>query len=331
MIILKEEIKTDCSYFSKLIIILFYIACLALLFLLFWYYFLRQNKGEDNENIENYSYQDDIYDIDDDISSTETFVSKINNNVNKYKIDSLYHNDYTYLMTAIKNLTPSKEHIFNSGNLPITQNKGSKKEVMKLIKDYVNALNLEIINMDDTLNQNSGWDENLPHNPKSYKSGWDKTQEKLGFPKLWKDSAGKGKILLIDIANVYKEETDDEIKYFINFILGQSNVRDQIILSGEFVKNMRDLRNEDNFHEQRPTNIPIFIENVFVSGFLTNKNTGMIYENENEIVDDLNKNITTKKIINKALKERHNERLNDAQYRTANLDLEGRAFYSDVY
>lgn len=285
-----------------------------------------------------YESDDDVFDDDisnDDISDDYIPVPIIyrenfnNHNIKPYLIDSQYHNDFTYLLTAIKNLTPRKEHIFNSGVLPIQQKKGTKQEVSKMIKDYVDALNVDIDNMSTTLNENSGWDEKIKQ--KNVKSGWDKFQENIGFPKLWRDGADKGKIYLIDIVDVYRQSTDDEIQYTIEFILGQKNVSDQIVLSGVFVKNIRGLKDENNFNNRKPINIPVIIENMYVVGFLTNKNTGKPYVVNKHDLKDFDKNMTSKNEVKYVLNQKHQERLMEMENRNAALDDEGQAFHADIY
>ena len=194
--------------------------------------------------------------------------------VNKYFIESQFHQDYRDTINAFSLLTPNKKQIFNAMDLPIKTNSPPKSEVKKLVKKFIKEINSTIKKyVNDNLTPNS-WNDVMPE--KRIKTGWDEQMEQLGLPSsLYTDPAPKAPIKLIKLDHAEKFETDDEIKYNVFLIVQKRDVIDQLVIKVSFVIDRRDLNlDRDFFSKSNVYETSVKIEDVSIMGFMTNHDFG---------------------------------------------------------
>jgi hypothetical protein len=289
----------------------------------------------------NDKYDDDILKntIINDVISWDN--KSINSNVTLPKINpnllnNQFHNDYRDVLSAFNTLIPDSQQRFNLANIPLTYSEPEIKEVKPLINDFINVLNDTIISqIPNAKNPNTGWDEMVPD--PNIESGWDKMQKSLGLtPSLYEKPAMKNIVKLILIKYVQKYETDDEIKYAIEFVIQKINVEDQMYLRGTFVQDKRPLRDENNFFVDSNVQMKIIIEDLFVLGFLSKDgdNVEKLFEGEKEKFYDYNKleynNMTDPKYVIKMLEDNYKKRNIEMNNLVATLDEEGQDFHKKL-
>ena len=256
--------------------------------------------------------------------------------LNKNYINNQFHNDYRDVITAINNLVPNKKQLFNLPNIPLKYSQPETSEVKNMVNDFVNAINTNLLTeVPNTRNANSGWDEAIP-DPKT-KSGWDKVQESLGLPtSLYEDPAKKAPVKLIAIKFVQKYETEDEVKYSCEVVLQKVNVDDQIIIKADFVQDKKPLHDENNFFKTSIIEMKVWIENVFIIGYLSNEGNDSYkqFDGDDKIYFDYDKleynDLTDPKHVQKILMEKYRQRNNEMEQRTAMLDEEGQNFHREL-
>ena len=245
-----------------------------------------------------------------------------------------FHNDYRDVLTAINNIIPKKRQRFNLASIPIKYSEPPPAEIKQLMKDFIKVLNVNILEeVPNVRNKNSGFDELIP-NP-TIRSGFEEAQKPLGLPRsLYEDPACKAMVRLIAVERVQKYETEDEIRYVIQFVLQKMNVNDQLILKASFVQDKRPLQDEDNFFVTKNIDMRIIIEDIFVIGVLSDEgpiDTQQQFQINKEKYFDYNKleenQLTDPKYIQKMLMKRYRERSIEMQQRNDLLDEEGRDFY----
>ena len=248
-------------------------------------------------------------------------------------INNKFNNDYRDVLTALNNLVPDRKQLFNLANIPVVYSEPEVDEVRNMISDFVVVLNNNLkTEVPSYRNPNSGWDEAIPD--PNMKSGWDKVQESLGLPpSLYSSPAPKQPIKLIDVTEVQKYETEDEVKYSIDMVLQKKNVEDQMILKISFVQDKRPLRDENNFFVTHTVELRVVIEEAFILGYLSKEGNDaqLLYDNQAEKFYDYNQleynNLTDPKYIQKILLEKYNQRSQEMEQRNALLDAEGRDFH----
>jgi len=294
---------------------------------------------------DNLKYNDDILSdknsIINDVISWDNNSNSNNSNVTIQKINPnllniQFHNDYRDVLTAINNLVPDSQQRFNLANRPLEYTEPEIKEVKMMMNNFIETLNANIMNqVPSNRNPNSGWDEVIPD--PNVESGWNKFQKSLGLPtSLYEDPATKSPVKLLLIKNVQKWETDDEIKYGIDFIIQKLNVDDQMFLRGAFVQDKRPLNDENNFFRDTNVQLKVIIEDIYILGFLSNEgqNAEDLFEGQKEFYYDYNKleynNMTDPKYIQKVLFENYKKRSNEMGQMNATLDEEGQDFHATL-
>jgi len=255
----------------------------------------------------------------------------LNNNF----MDIQFHNDYRDVYTALLNIVPDKRQLFNIANIPITYSEPELNEVKLMLKDFIAVLN-ENINTEVPLyrNPNSGWDEAIVD--PQVESGWDKAQKALGLPvSIYEKPAGNAFVDIIKVNKIQKYETEDEIKYAINFIIQKRNVDDQMIIKGSFVQDKRPIQDENNFFIDAKIDMKVLIEDLFIVGYLSNEG---LQSKQQQLDTDVGKklyydidhmefnNLTDPKYVQKVLMDKYDVRLKETGLRNALLDEEGQLF-----
>ncbi len=319
---------------------------LLIIMIVYVVYLIFQQK---NKPIEKYTYDDKKYKLTnvddtfsqviDDMISLESISNDslvLQNKTNPIFINNKFNNDYRDVITALNNLVPRKQQIFNLPNIPLKYTEPQVSEVKGLLKDFIKILNDNINNVvPDYRNKNSGWDEAIP-NP-NMTSGWDKLQKSLGLlPSLWKSPAGKSSVKLIKINNVQKYETDDEIKYTIAFVIQKDNSSDQMVLSCSFVQDKRPLNDENNFFRSVNVDMRVMIEDTYVLGYLSKygQNAGMAFDDSVVKYLEYDKmeyqQLGDPKEIQKVLMDKYKLHTQEMEMRNAMLDEEGQAFHKEL-
>lgn len=229
---------------------------------------------------------------------------------NPHFIDLKYHTEYTDVLTAINDMAPNQKRVFNLMCMPVTELKINKREVNKLISDFIKEFNIFLNKLPDHRIASTGWDEKL-FDPK-IKSGWDKFRHNLGLPdSLYDTNYDNSKnVYLIDYFDVKKvgilnNLVLDEIRYTMKIILQKYNVVDQIVLSLSLVGSKN--------------NSQIIIEEFSVIGFLTTETlyNGLNYSSFGNI-DDGNF-VRDSDIINELLRK-DRERIKNSIIRSSMTD-----------
>lgn len=291
-------------------------------------------KNDTDVNIGNNVINDVINWDYDDSNSLKTNVTK--DNINPFMLDIQFHNDYRDTITAFNNIVPDKIQLFNLANIPLHYSNPPKNEVKELVKQFIDNVNNNLKDQVSTArNYNTGWDEAIPD--PNMKSGWTKSQEALGIQSaLYHDPAPKNFVKLIDITNIEKYETEDEIKYAISMVLQKYGVDDQIAIKVSLVQDKRPMLDENNFYKNTYVEMKIVIEDIYILGFLSKYGTNMenIDDNEKEkfyMFDKFEKNdVTDPKYILKVLNEKYDQRNKEMNNMTAMLDEEGQNFHKDL-
>jgi len=275
---------------------------------------------------------DDVTNWDNSLSSADVVKEQLNKNL----LSIQFHNDYRDVITAINNLIPEKKQRFNISNIPLHYSEPETDEVKLLINDFITTLNINIgTEVPDQRNPNSGWDEAIV-DPNT-ESGWDKVQKSLGLPtSIYNDPAKRQPVKLIAITYVQKYETEDEIKYSIDFVVQKINVKDQMALKGSFVQDKRPLLDENNFFVNKNIELQIIIEDVFITGYLSDDGA------DSRLEFDLDKekfygydmmeynNMTDPKYIQKVLMDNYKKRTEEMNHYNALLDEEGQDFHKTL-
>lgn len=274
----------------------------------------------------------------------------LNNEIplNKYFIDIKYHKDYSHVLSALNNLVPRVKTYFNVANIPMIIGTPSITEIKSLLDNFTILLNNTIDEQVTTFRQsNTGWDEQLPE--PTYNSGWDKAQKKLGLiPNLYSENFPKVHIKIIDVRDLKKYETDDEVKYVMDLIVQGINIEDQMSFKIGFTIDLRDLKNENNFNINTFNSIQdIKIEDLYINGFYSNNQHLINSFGETSINEEYQKydilnnfndfdnfspknNLTDPKYIQKVLLDKYNLRSKEMNYRNSLLDDEGKDYHNSL-
>lgn len=252
--------------------------------------------------------------------------------LNKNFLNIQFHNDYRDVLTGINNIIPERRQRFNMANIPIVYSEPPTCEVSKLINDFIEILNINIeTQVQNHRNPNSGWDEAIPD--PTIESGWDRQQKLLGLPpSLYDKPAEKSKLKLVGISFLRKYETDDEIRFIVDFVIKKLNVDDQMVLKAYFVQDKRPLVDENNFFVNSSVQMQILIEDIYITGYLSNEgnDSNLEFDNTKELFYDYDNmeynNVTDPKYIQKVLLEKYKERAVAMDHRNSLLDEEGQDF-----
>lgn len=179
-------------------------------------------------------------------------------------VEAAFHSDYMDVLTAFNDIAPDQRQIFNINNVPVTIEEGQDDFIMDIAKHFVDQINEDLDkNVATFRTANSGWDDYVPEN--KMESGWEKVQRQLGLPtSLYNEPAGKSKVILIEVNNVKKSETENEIRYECTLTIQKENVKDQIIIECSFVI-PKGLSNDMS---------NVLIERVIMMGFTTSQGEG---------------------------------------------------------
>jgi|APCry1669192647_1035423.scaffolds.fasta_scaffold03378_2 hypothetical protein len=200
---------------------------------------------------------------------------KYNGKVNKYIIEQQFHNDYRDTLNAFVILSPSKR-IFNPADLPVTVSEDVKlEEVIDIVESFIKEVNNNVkIIGSDKLGLNTWFD----YEPRDKgRDGWEDQNKRLGIPgSVYDEPAKRAHIKLVNIEEITKESTEDEIRYIIYMVVQKQNVADQMDVRVNFVISKRDIDLEreffskgNNFYEAS-----VKIEDIFVNCFLSNHDFG---------------------------------------------------------
>lgn len=329
-----------------LIIIIIFVSCYILK------YFSDASSAPNNkhENFDDYNKEthsglvqkEAIDHLEDLINATNSKSKKCNandthhkNKINPIFIEAQFHDDYRDTITAFNNIAPRQKQIFNLGNIPVKLSTPPKKEIIKIVKDFISAVNKNVIDhVPDYFTSNSGWDEPLPQ--KREKFGWEKQMEALGLPSnLYPDPAKKNKIKLLDIDYIEKYETDDEIKYVVYMYIQKVNVKDQLLISVSFVVNKRNIDEERKFFDNdvSPKEEQIIIEDIFIVGYMTFNGTNKTNTKPNDFYNFKNlenQEMLDQKLILKELTKKYKQRAKDMNNFNIDLDIENSKFRSEL-
>lgn len=280
-------------------------------------------------------------DVNEVINDVVSWDSTISSNVTKEilnpnYVDIQFHNDYRDVITALNNLVPEKRQRFNLANIPLVYSEPETNEIKLMVTDFINVLN-ENLQSEVPIhrNPNSGWDEAIVD--PNVESGWNKVQKSMGLPvSIYENPAGKSPVKLIAIKYVQKYETEDEIKYAIDIVIQKHNVIDQMVIKASFVQDKRPLHDENNFFLSKNIDMKVIIEDVFITGYLSNDgpNTNQQYDLDREKFYDYNtleyNNMTDPKYIQQLLTDKYNMRAREAEARNTMLDEEGQSFHRSL-
>jgi hypothetical protein len=277
-----------------------------------------------------------------DMVSNHSLNSSLNivkKKVNPNFIDIQFHNDYRDVFTALKNIVPDKKQLFNISNIPLDYSEPEVSEVRLLLKDFIAVLN-ENLQSEVPLfrNANSGWDEAVVD--PNVESGWDKAQKALGLPpSIYEKPAKNSLVDIIKVNKIQKYETEDEIRYVIEFVIQKRNVDDQMIIKGSYVQDKRPLNDENNFFINAKVDMKVLIEDLFIVGYLSNeglksKQQQLDQDVGKQIFYDYNKmeknNMTDPKYVQKVLMDQYAIRSKEVGLRNGLLDEEGRDFHKTL-
>jgi hypothetical protein len=176
-------------------------------------------------------------------------------------VDTQYNVNYVDTIKAIDTLTSTQKEIFNMCDMPVKSSEVDKNEVTNLVDAFIDELNKEIIK---DIYENG-------QNDKTYKSGWDKSQEALGLPgSIYTKPAMKSKIKLIKIDYVEKHETDEENKFITVMMIQKKNVNEKMVIKVSFVVNKKDWNLDRDFFVENQNNFEtsVQIENISTLGYL---------------------------------------------------------------
>jgi hypothetical protein len=308
--------------------------------------FEQENNNVQKQNIIKKSIIDDVASyFSDDMISNYSLNSNESLNIVKKKInpnfmDIQFHNDYRDVYTALHNIVPDKKQLFNISNIPLTYSEPELNEVKMMLKDFIAVLN-ENLKSEVPLyrNPNSGWDEAIV-DPNVKESGWDKAQKALGLPaSIYEKPADNSLVDIIKVNKIQKYETEDEIRYVIEFVIQKRNVDDQMIIKGSYVQDKRPLNDENNFFINAKIDMRIVVEDLFIVGYYSNeglksKQQQLDQDVGKQIWYDYNKmeknNMTDPKYVQKVLMDKYNLKAKEMGLRNSLLDEEGRDFHKTL-
>jgi hypothetical protein len=303
------------------------------------------NKGAQikMQNLIKKSVIDDVasYFSDDMVSnySSDKSLNIVKKKINPNFLDMQFHNDYRDVYTALHNIVPDKKQVFNISNIPLTYSEPELNEVKLMLNDFIAVLN-ENLKSEVPLfrNPNSGWDEAVVD--PNVESGWDKAQKALGLPvSIYEKPASNSLVDIIKVSKIQKYETEDEIRYIIEFIIKKRNVDDQMIIKGSYVQDKRPLNDENNFFINAKVDMRVIVEDLFIVGYLSNeglkaKQQQLDQDIGKQIFYDYNKmernNMTDPKYVQKVLMDKYASRAKEIGLRNGLLDEEGRDFHKSL-
>lgn len=206
----------------------------------------NQHDNSYNNRIENYNNQHNNTqnnEIENDNEPVEYFMDNRKNKlyekkkqtVNPFFINTLFHNDYRDVMTAINNIVPDQKKVFNEENYNEKQSTPKYCEIRELLDEFMTVLNHNLLTGNYMArNENSGWDEAIQD--KNMSSGWEKFRKSLGLPTaLYTKPAKQSEVEVVSVTNTEKYETEFEIKYVVHLVIKKLNVEDQMGLMISFV------------------------------------------------------------------------------------------------
>lgn len=275
------------------------------------------------------------------LSEKESRHSKdiIKKTVNPNFINIQFHNDYRDVYTALHNIVPDKRQLFNVANIPLTYSEPEGNEITLMMKDFMKVLNQNIeTEVPLNRNPNSGWDEAIVD--ETVESGWDKMQKALGLPvSIYEKPAQKSYVDLVTVNRIQKYETEDEIKYAVEFVIQKRNTADQMVIKGCFVQDKRPLQDENNFFLTRKIDLKVLIEELYIVGYLSHEGL----KSKQQLLDldvgkkvyfDVDKleknNMTDPKVIQKVLMDKYEYKLKEMNLRNGLLDEEGQYFHKTL-
>jgi len=272
----------------------------------------------------------DVVRLDKKVSKPTPIVREM---INPNFLNIQWHNDYRDLYTALNNLVPDKQQLFNVANIPIQYSEPDPSEVKYMIDDFLTVLNINIKTQVPTKRHcNTGWDEAIPD--PNIKSGWEKLQESLGLPtSLYEKPASKGGVKLIAINLVQKYETEDEIKYSCDIVIQKENVDDQMVIKTHFVQDKRPLVDEQDFFKPKNIEMKVVIEGIDIVGFLSKygDDAKKQFDQDKEKYMDYDRleynQMTDPKYIRDVLMTKYEQKNQEMEQRNAMLDEEGQDFH----
>jgi hypothetical protein len=261
----------------------------------------------------------------------------IGKELNKYSIhphvvEIKFHNDFRDVQTALNNLVPSQRQVFNIPNIPVEIYKPQKSEIQFMINDFIDNLNKVLCTVPKERHVNSGWDESIPD--PNMVSGSTKYRESLGLPpSLYDNPDMEKKVYLINVNDVDKYETEDEIRYIFFIIIGKEDVEDQMLLKASFIQDKK--YNENTFFDDNEEINHMVIEELTIVCFLTkygeendpHENNIENYNYNNKDYYDFqlldNTNVIDNNTIINELTKKYKQRMETNNYRLAMLDEDG--------
>ena len=204
------------------------------------------------------------------------------NKVNEFIIDQQFHNDYRDTLNAFIIMSPSKR-LFNPADLPVTTDENVKfEEIKDIVESFIKEVNNNVkTNVSNNLGL-TGWFDYEP--VEKGEDGWEKQNKRVGIPgSVYNERAKKAPIKLINIEDITKETTEDEIRYIVYMVVQKQNVDDQMDVRVNFVINKRDVDLERKFFEKGDNfyEASVRIEEIFVNCFLSKLDFGSTNTIEN--------------------------------------------------
>lgn len=296
---------------------------------------------EPHENFDNSEWD---YNIDADLDKlfkkknndhAKSKESEKDHSIKPFYVEMQFHSDYRDTVTAFNNIAPSQKQIFNKSNLPVTVSQANEKEVRRLIRDFITAINNSVKNtVDDTVDPNSGWDEYQPE--RRMRSGWEKQQKALGLPtSLYNEPAKRARVKLISIEKTEKYETDNELEYVCYLIIQKRHVHDQMVLRVSFAMDKQSINTDRELlkGEKIDYDTNVMIEEIFIMGYMTDHSYGAKSKPDdfyNFKALETNDNIVNQKALIKELNKKYKQRQQDTNGLTAILNEPNKYFHDEL-
>ena len=209
----------------------------------------------------------------------ETDISKTK--LNNYFVDSKFSNQYRDIITAINQMSPNQKTLFNIQVLPVTTtiydpSKEYPLEVYKLVIQFITQLNDIIKALPESAEIINDYNNVLPMTSELHKyvknKGINNFYNEIGVDfNLYSDVPINSPVELIKILEAKKEDTDNEVRYVISFVIHKilKSVTEQMKITCYFIMKKDQFEGENLFKNVQQIDYvsPVALEYVFVNGF----------------------------------------------------------------
>jgi hypothetical protein len=246
-----------------------------------------------------------------------------------------YHPEYMDLLSVITNISEQKQ-LFNRSDKPVENTKPNKNKTKKLLENFIDTVNDNIVNICNTEGKLTGWDKH--DKLKSMKSGWDKHMEQLGLPSsVYSECKNniKSELKLLEIHSTYALETDCDMRITCIILCKKKGVHDKVLMRVNFWIDNNDINNDreffkdnnDTYSIDNDDGLNIVIEDIFILGYFVrdprgndkfSKNRDKFYHFDNIEKDGM---IDQKQVLEQLMKKQK-ERANEISTRICSLGKE---------